>query len=457
MDYQNLSAMKYDLAILGGGPAGYTAGERAGENGLKAVLFEKKTVGGVCLNEGCIPTKTLLYSAKILETMRKASRYGIRSEGKPEAVLPQIIERKNRIVQRLVGGVKMKLSAAGVTVVAGEAMLDGEENGHIRIRCNGETYQAKYVLLCTGSETVIPPIEGLDRTEYWTSREALEATELPESLAVIGGGVIGMEFASFFNALGVRVKVIEMMPEILGATDKEIAALLRADCKKKGIEFYLGTKVTSVDGRTVRGEKDGKPLSVEADKLLVSIGRRAVWKGLGLESLGIGTNRSGVTVNDCMQTSHPRVYACGDITGYSLLAHTAYREAAVAVSHLAGEDVKMDYRAIPSVVYTDPELASVGLTEEELRATGAPYTVRKIPMTYSGRYVVENESFNGLCKLLIDPDERVVGCHLAGTPASEFIIAAGMAVARGYTAEAFGSFVFPHPTVSEILYECVHS
>lgn len=449
--------MKYDLAIIGGGPAGYTAAERAGENGLQTVLFEKQTVGGVCLNEGCIPTKTLLYSAKILDTIKKAEPYGIRPGGKPEFDLKKIIDRKNQIVRRLVAGVGMRLTASGITLVEGEAHLEGEKDGALRIVCNGDTYTATYVLLCTGSETVIPPIPGLDKTEYWTSREALDATTLPSSLAVIGGGVIGMEFASFFNSLGVEVKVIEMQPEIVGMMDHELSAILRADARKKGIEFHLGTRVTAVEGKTIRAEKDGSPVTIGADRLLVSIGRRAITKGFGLESLSIAVNKQGVTVNEFMQTSHPRVYACGDITGYSLLAHTAYREATVAVYHILGQGTPMNYQAIPSVVYSHPELAGVGLTEEELKAMRAPYSVKKIPMTYSGRFVVENEAFNGLCKLLTDEEERVIGCHLAGTPASEFIVAAGIAVEKGYTVDEFRKIVFPHPTVSEVIHECLYS
>lgn len=451
------STTQYDLAVIGGGPAGYTAGERAGENGLRTVLFEKKSLGGVCLNEGCIPTKTLLHSAKILETIKKAAPYGISPGGAPAFDLGKIVDRKNRIVRRLVAGVKMRLEASGVTLVQGEATLDGETGGYFRIRCGDATYQARYVLLCTGSETVIPPIPGLEGSGYWTSREALDATEPPASLAVIGGGVIGMEFAFFFAALGVPVKMVEMQPEILPSIDRDSAALLRAEGKKRGIEFFLGTRVTRIEEGRVHGEKDGKPVGIEAARLLVSIGRRAVTRGLGLETVDVEVNKNGVTINEYLQSSHPRLYACGDITGYSMLAHTAYREATVAVKHLLGKNEPMSYRAIPSVVYTQPELAGVGLTEEELKAMKAPYTVQKLPMAYAGRFVVENETGNGFCKLIVDPDGQLAGCHLAGTPSSEFIVAAGMAVEKGYTVEEFRKIIFPHPTVSEIIHECLYS
>ena len=449
--------MKYDLAIIGGGPAGYTAGERAGENGMQTVLFEKKAVGGVCLNEGCIPTKTLLYSAKILDTIKKAVPYGILPEGAPTFDLPKIISRKDKIVRRLVEGVRMRLTSSGVSIIDGEATITGQENNLIRITCNNQTYLAKYVLLCTGSETIIPPIPGLDKANFWTSREALDLTELPKTLTIIGGGVIGMEFASFFNSLGVKVKVVEMMPEILGAMDKESGSMLRTLYKKKGIEFYLNTKVTGIKENQVLAEKDGQAVTIDTDKILVSIGRRAITRNLGLEKLNIELHKNGVKVNEYMQTSHPQVYACGDITGYSLLAHTAYREATVAVYHILGKDEPMNYKAIPSVVYTNPEVSGIGLTEEELKSMNAPYSVLKIPMTYSGRFVAENEQGNGLCKLLLDTDRRIIGCHLVGNPSSEFIITAGIAIEKGYTVEECRKFIFPHPTVSEIIHECLYS
>ena len=386
--------MKFDIAIIGGGPAGYTAAERAGANGLKAVLFEKKAIGGVCLNEGCIPTKTLLYSAKILDSIKSASKYGISAES-PSFDLSKIMSRKDKTVKMLTGGVKMTVNSYGVTIVEKEAVIEGESGGLIRIACDGEKYEVKYLLVCTGSDTVIPPIPGLSEVSYWTSREALEIKELPKTLVIIGGGVIGMEFASFFNSMGVKVKVIEMLPEILGNMDKETSAMLRSEYKKKGVEFFLNTKVTEVSAEKVFVEKNGKADTIEADKILVSVGRRPITKSLGLENLAIEIQGAGVKVNEHMLTSHPHVYAAGDITGFSLLAHTAYREAEVAIHHILGIPDEMSYKAIPAVVYTNPELASVGKTEEELVANGESFRVQKIPMTYSGRFVAENENGNG--------------------------------------------------------------
>ncbi|WP_297329320.1 dihydrolipoyl dehydrogenase [uncultured Bacteroides sp.] len=449
--------MKYDIAIIGGGPAGYTAAERAAAGGLQTVLFEKKRIGGVCLNEGCIPTKTLLYSAKLWDNLKAASKYGITVPDAPAFDMEKIIDRKNKIVKKLTGGVKMTVNSYGATMVEQEALIVGEKNGSFQISAGGETYEVTYLLVCTGSDTVIPPIPGLADTEYWTSKEALESTVLPGSLVIIGGGVIGMEFASFFNSMGVQVSVIEMMPEILGAMDKETSGMLRSEYQKRGIRFYLNTKVTAVSKEGVTIEKNGKASLVEADKVLVSVGRKANLGKVGLDKLNVELLRNGVKVNEHLQTSHPRVYACGDITGHSMLAHTAIRESEVAINHILGVEDSMNYDCVPGVVYTNPEVAGVGKTEEELKAAGINYHVQKLPMVYSGRFVAENEGVNGLCKLILGDDDQIIGCHILGNPASEIIVIAGIAIQRGYTIEEFQKSVFPHPTAGEIFHEAFFS
>lgn len=446
--------MRYDIAIIGGGPAGYTAAERAAANGLKTVVFEKKAIGGVCLNEGCIPTKTLLYSAKVWDNLKSASKYGISVADASTFDMKKIIDRKDKIVKKLTGGVKMTVNSYGAVIVEQEAVVQGEADGLFLISAGGETYEATYLLLCTGSDTVIPPIKGLSETDYWTSKEALESTVLPKSIAIIGGGVIGMEFASFFNSMGVQVHVVEMMPEILGAMDKETSAMLRADYAKRGIKYYLNSKVTEVGKHGVTLEKDGNSSLVEADRVLVSVGRRPNINQAGLDKLNLELLRNGVKVNEHMQTSHPRVYASGDITGRSMLAHTAIRESEVAINHIVGAADSMNYDCVPGVVYTNPEVAGVGKTEEELTAAGIGYHVQKLPMAYSGRFVAENELAGGLCKLIVDDDDdRIIGCHILGNPASEIIFIAGIAIQKGYTVEEFQKSVFPHPTVGEIFHE----
>lgn len=447
--------MIYDIAIIGAGPAGYTAAERAASNGLTTILFEKNAIGGVCLNEGCIPTKTLLYSAKIQDNIKNSSKYGIICEGDVKADLPKIITRKNKIVKKLTAGIKMRLSEHQVAIVAGEAEVEINKDSSVGIVCAEEKYTAKKLLICSGSKSIIPPIEGLNEVGFWTSREALECKEIPQSLAIIGGGVIGVEFASFFNSLGTKVSVIEMMPEILGAMDKESSAMLRSEYTKKGIDFYLEAKVVKATKEGVVIEKEGEQQLINTEKILVSVGRRPSLKGI--EDLNLETYKNGLWVNEFMQTSNPNIYACGDITGYSLLAHTAVREGEVAVNHIFGKADKMSYKAIPAVVYTNPEIAGVGKTEEELLAKGENYKVLRLPMAFSGRFVAENELGNGICKLITNNNDKIIGCHILGNPASELIVVAGIAIEKEYTVEEFKKTVFPHPTVGEIIHETLYT
>lgn len=447
--------MKYQVIIIGGGPAGYTAAEAAGKAGLSVLLIEKKNLGGVCLNEGCIPTKTLLYSAKTVDNARHASKYAV-NVSDVSFDLGKIIARKSKVVRKLVLGVKSKLTSNKVDLVTGEAQIVGPG----RVRCGEEMYEGENLILCTGSETFIPPIPGIETVDYWTHREALDNKELPASLAIVGGGVIGMEFASFFHSLGVEVTVIEMMDEILGGMDKELSALLRADYAKRGIKFLLSTKVVGLaqsnEGTVVSYENAEGSGSIVAQRLLMSVGRRPVTKGFGLENLDLEkTERGAIRVNSRMQTSLPGVYVCGDLTGFSLLAHTAVREAEVAVHTILGKEDEMSYRAIPGVVYTNPEIAGVGETEESATAKGLTYKVVKLPMAFSGRFVAENEGVNGVCKLLIGENEQIIGAHVLGNPASEIIVLAGTAIELELTAAQWKKIVFPHPTVGEIFREAL--
>ena len=450
----------FDIAIIGGGPGGYVAAEKAGKNGLKAILFEKKDLGGVCLNEGCIPTKTLLYSAKLYDHARKSEKYGVRVEG---AALDykKMTDRKTKVIRKLVAGVGLRMKNAGVEVVKGEAVVQGRAaDGAIRIAANGQTYEARNLLVCTGSETFIPPVEGLDmhtNEALVTHRELLTLKEPPASLVIIGGGVIGMEFASLYNSIGAEIHVVEMMPEILGAMDGEISAMLRTQYTKKGIHFHLSCKVTRVEGHCVTFvDAEGAEHTVEGDKILLSVGRRPVTRGFGLETLGIELERGGIKVDGQMRTSAGGVYAAGDVTGFSLLAHTASREAEVAVNTICGHHDTMCYHAIPGIVYTNPEVAGVGLTEAQAQQQGIDMDCHKLPMAYSGRFVAENEGGEGLCKIVTEKATgRVIGVHMLGNPCSEIISSACIAIERGMTAGELERVVFPHPTVSEIVKECL--
>ena len=448
-----------DLLIIGGGPAGYVAAERAGHHGVSVTLFEKKALGGVCLNEGCIPTKTLLYSAKTYENALHADKYGVQTENVGYDY-EKIVSRKNKVVRKLVAGVKSKMTANQVTVIEGAATIVGRGQDGIEISCNGNIYKGKNLLICTGSEAAIPPIPGLKEAGdvVVTNREILELKQQPKSLVVIGGGVIGMEFASFFNSLGTKVTIVEMLPEILGGLDFEISAMLRDIYAKKGIDFHVNAKVVQVDGQKVVFEKEGKTHTVEGEKSLLSVGRRPVTQGFGLENLNVELNRGGIKTDEKMRTNVPGVFAAGDVTGFSLLAHTASREGEVVVNNLVGRQDRMRYNAIPGVVYTNPEVAGVGETEESAKAKGIAYKVAKLPMSYAGRFVAENEGGNGLCKVLVgEKYGEVIGVHLLGNPSSEIIYGACMAIEQEMTVKELQEVVFPHPTVSEIIKETITS
>ena len=447
--------LTHDLIILGGGPAGYTAAERAARGGLNTLLIEKRALGGVCLNEGCIPTKTLLYSAKIWHLAEDAKKYGIEASA-DQFLMDKVNARKNKVVRKLVAGIKGKMTNAGVTVVTGEGeILPPTTSEEYSVKVGEETYTAPRLLLASGSETFVPPIPGLDTVEYWTSREALESKELPKSIAIIGGGVIGMEFAAFYNRVGVEVHVIEMLPEILGGMDSEMGALLRAEYTKLGVKFYLQHKVTSVAPEGVTVEFEDNSFVIPTERILLSVGRRPVTEKLS--PLGLEMEGRGVKVDATMRTSLPGVYAAGDITGYSLLAHTAVREAEVAIDNMLGKDARMSYRAIPGIIYTQPEVAGVGMTEDQLKKEGISYRKHQLPMAFAGRFVAENEMANGVCKILIGEDDSLLGAHMLGNPASELIVVIAVAIERGIKAHELASVVFPHPTVGEIIKETIES
>lgn len=449
--------MSYDLIVLGGGPGGYLAAERAGHAGLKTLLIEKRFLGGVCLNEGCIPSKSLLYSAKIYDYARFSDHYGVTCEG-VNFDHKKVIARKNKVVNTLVSGIKAMLKSNKVTIVEGEGVICGKEGNDYAVKVGSDTYTGSRLIIATGSMPVMPPIPGVkdcyETGSVLTNREILDLQEIPSELAIVGGGVIGLEMASYFNSAGSKVTVIEMLDKIAGPTDSEISKILLKNYEKKGITFKLGAKVTQVTPNSVIYEKDGKTEEVSAGKVLLSIGRRASTQGIGLESINVMTERGAIVTDRFLKTNIPNVYAVGDVNGKSMLAHTAYREAEVAINNILGKKDIMRYSAIPAIIYTNPEVGSVGETEETAKAKGIDFETANITMKFSGRYVAENEGGDGICKVLVDKDtRRLIGCHMISNYASEIILSAGLMIETEMRVDDIKEIVFPHPTVCEIIRE----
>lgn len=451
--------MKYFLAIIGGGPAGYVAAEKASKAGKDVVLFEQNAVGGTCLNVGCIPTKSLLYGAKQYYNAAHAQKYGVTAEN-VTFDFAAMQKRKTIVVRKLVAGIKQRLNNEHCTLVSGFAQVASRTDELVTITCNGETYEAENLMICTGSTNFVPPIPGIkDNPAVWDSTDALAATELPKSIIIVGGGVIGMEFATLYHELGVPVTVIEALPSILPNLDPEVVAILADKYRKAGINILTETKVESIDGNevSVKSQMTNDQLQISAERILVSVGRRANLNGL--EALNeLELNRGAIVIDDFCKTNLPNVFACGDVTGKIMLAHVASRQAEVAIGRMLKQIPlqRIAYNAIPSVVYTNPEIASVGITEAQAADMKIETEVRKLPMTFSGRFMAENEGETGLCKMIIDAKtQMVLGVHMIGNPCSEFVSAASFAVRMGYTTAEFQQVVFPHPTVSEILHEIV--
>ncbi|MBQ8339866.1 MAG: FAD-dependent oxidoreductase, partial [Clostridia bacterium] len=393
----------YDLIILGGGPAGYNAAERAGHAGLKTVVIEERALGGVCLNEGCIPTKTLLYSAKIYDYAKHSADYGV-TFGSASIDHGFVVERKNKVVKQLVSGVGAKMKKCGVEVVKATATIKERHAEGFVVVAEGKEYVGKQLLICTGSSAAIPPIDGLAdslKEGYaLTNREVLDLKELPREIVIVGGGVIGLEMASYFNSVGAKVYVVEMMNKIAGPVDGEISTMLQKEYAARGIEFILGAKVVSIKDKSVTYEKDGKLSTIKSDYALVSIGRRARTQGLGCENIGLKLERGAIVTNEFGKTNVPGVWAAGDVNGKSMLAHTAYREGEVCINNILGGKDRVNYAAIPSVIYTNPEVASVGETTETAKAKGLDVEIQTVTLKYSGRYIAENEHGNGVLKVL---------------------------------------------------------
>ncbi|MDR2799993.1 MAG: dihydrolipoyl dehydrogenase [Desulfovibrio sp.] len=447
-----MAAYDYDITVIGGGPGGYVAALKAAAEGKRVCLVEKGRLGGVCLNEGCIPTKTLIRTANLLHEIKRAGDFALEGmNGEAVSVsMSGLRERKAQVVRRLVNGVKGLLRGRGVTLVEGAASFVDAHS----IEAGGRKITSEYIIIATGSRALIPSFikfEGENR--LLTSREALDLDALPASVAVIGGGVIGMEFAYLFNKLGSKVTVLELMEHILPMVDEEVSGLARKRLEKDGVVVHSGAKVRLVQDNSVFFEKGGVEMSVAAECVLLAVGRTPDTEGLKAAEIGIAFDRAAILTDDSLRTNLPHIFAVGDVNGRSMLAHTASHEGIVAVETICGKTERMDYGKIPSCVYLEPEIACIGLTEKQAREQRKNVKVGRFPMAANGKSLVEGDT-EGLVKVIVEGElGEILGVHIYAGRATDLIAEIALALTLEATAEEIIRTVHPHPTISEVVPE----
>jgi len=444
------------IAILGGGPGGYVAAIRARQLGAEVTLIEMNALGGTCLNRGCIPTKALLRSAEVARLARETNQFGIETEFRGVS-WPAIMRRKSQVVAQLVKGIEYLMKQNAIRVVRGRGRLIEPRTIEVETEGKRETVAADQVLLAPGSVPATLPLPGCDLPTVLTSDEMLEIERIPESLAIIGGGVIGVEFADVFSAMGSKVTIIEMLPRIVPLEDEEMSAELARAFRKHKVDIFVNARVSQVaqrnGKRVVHLSHDQQEREVEAELVLSAVGRRPNTQNMGLAEAGVEMEKAAIKVNARMETNLPGLYACGDAIGGYLLAHVASAEGKVAVANALGHDCEMDYTAIPSAVYTHPQIGSAGLTDAQANERGMEVKVGRFYYRAAGKAVADGER-DGLAKIVVDAATgKVVGGHIVGPHATELIHEVALAIRLGATAEAIGEMVHAHPTLSEPIME----
>lgn len=450
--------MIYDIAIIGAGPGGANAAEYAKLNGLSVVLFEKGAGGGVCLNEGCIPSKTYLHTAHLYKTLQNIEEHALTCENvKPS--MKALQNRKQRFVHDFGSGIDEGFQDLGIEYVQSYASIlekTRENTFIVTAHENGQTYMAKHLLLATGSKNSVPPFKGLDTCDYLTNKEILMLDTLPVSINILGGGTIAVEMASFFADMDVEVNMIQRSAHILKDMDRDLSIAVEEELRNSGVNLFTETQIDHINGHTIYFHHDGVLKSVSAETTLMALGRKPNLNNIGIEKLGIETEKDAIKVNQYMETNIEGVYACGDIIGKSLLAHTARREGQVAINHILKIEDTMRYNSIPSVVYSSPEASGVGITEDEAIKKGIDYEVHKVPMSYAGRHIIEYGHSKGFCKVIVSKrDHKILGGHILGCLSSEYITPLAMAVDLELTLERLSHIAFPHPSMAELVHHAI--
>ncbi len=449
----SIKKMTANICILGGGPAGYVAAIRASQLGAEVVLVEEKELGGVCLNVGCIPTKALLKTAETAADIKRSKEFGI--ESRLDGINWKIaVDRKNRVVKNLTAGVQQLLDAKGVTIINGRGVI--EEDKKLLVQTPEETIEVTWdkLIIATGASPFLPPIKGIDMDGVLTSTDALSMVSLPSQMVIIGAGVIGLEFASMFAAMGVKISVIELLDRILPGEDTEIASELLKIMKRQGVSIKLSAKVKeiqkTVDGLLVTYSVGDKEYTQACDKVLVSVGRNLNTDSF--QNLPLNIENSAISVNGRMETNIKDVYAAGDITGGKLLAHLAFMEGKVAAQNALGIKSEVNYKAIPSCIYTNPEVASVGMTQEAAEKTGISVKVGRFNFRNNGRAQSLGDR-EGFVKVIADQENTIIGAQILGVHASEMISELTLAVTLKAKADDIADMIHPHPTLSEAIWE----
>ncbi|SFP97901.1 dihydrolipoamide dehydrogenase [Lachnospiraceae bacterium XBB1006] len=460
-----------EVLVIGGGPGGYVAAIYAAKNGKQVVLVEKEHLGGTCLNIGCIPTKALVKSAEVYESVKRAAEFGILLEGEAKPDMSKIMERKAQVVDRLVGGVAHILKKNNVEVIEGTAAFLDEQTVEVK---GEESCELTFddVIIATGSKVSKVPFPGIELPFVLNSTSALSLQELPKSIVIIGGGVIGLEFAFLYRHLGVEVTVIEFMDRLVSVLDSDASSEILRQAKKAGIKVSTSAKVTEIkegeDGSAVVCyERKEKANEVICEKVLVAIGRSPQMEGLHLENTGVELLEKGrgIKVDGVMQTSVPHIYAIGDVNNLIQLAHAASHQGILAVEHILGKEPEAFERAyVPSVIFTTPEIASVGVSEDSLKAQGVAYTVGKFQFNGNGKAVTMGQA-NGFCKIIKNEQNEVIGATIVGPDASTLIATLTLAVRNKMKDTDLTKTIFAHPTTGEVIHEaaldlsigCIHA